>query len=201
MLMSNHERVVKDITNPGPLNIDGKELTQLQLKRVDPKHKPFVDEMVRAVRCRLLGKETFGPSTPEEALAWAQAATYLTGRIQGSAEEKPGRPPDMSSTAAAAVRLVLTQILHEDMVRQALTEAALENRCLEDDDMAGIDIKMPASQWNTLSADYQGFLTSAGIKPEDFDKIPVTEKCNMWVEFTKISQAAPGAESHLDMGA
>merc|ERR1719335_743375 len=33
-LATNMERVVQDITNPGPSNIDGKELTQLDLKRV-----------------------------------------------------------------------------------------------------------------------------------------------------------------------
>merc|ERR1711904_382825 len=33
-LATNFERVVQDITNPGPSNIDGEELTQLHLTRV-----------------------------------------------------------------------------------------------------------------------------------------------------------------------
>merc|ERR1711904_462952 len=56
-LASNCTRVVQDITNPGPKNIDGKTLTQTNLKRVDPKHKESVEEMVQVVCSRLLGQE------------------------------------------------------------------------------------------------------------------------------------------------
>merc|ERR1719197_1867397 len=69
-LMSNRERVVQDITNPGPLNIDGKTLTQTELKRVDIKHKVTVDAMVREVCGHLLGKKMSVPSSPEEALVF-----------------------------------------------------------------------------------------------------------------------------------
>merc|ERR1711904_40467 len=109
-LASNYERVVQDITNPGPENIDGKPLTQLSLKRVDPKHKVCVEEMVKAVCSRLLGQEVSGPSSPEEALVWVQAGTFLSGRIQKSPNEMPGRAPDMSFLAAISMQKVLAQI-------------------------------------------------------------------------------------------
>merc|ERR1719313_1541414 len=48
-LATNFERVVQDITNPGPSNIDGKELTQLNLTRVKPVHKLEVEEMLKVV--------------------------------------------------------------------------------------------------------------------------------------------------------
>merc|ERR1712050_648002 len=110
MLMFNAERVVQDITNPGPKNIDGKSLTQKDLKRVDIKHRAFVDSMIGAVCCRLLGKTTCTPSTTVEGQVWAEAATYLSGRIQGTPSQMQGRNPDMSSGAAAALRFVLKQM-------------------------------------------------------------------------------------------
>merc|ERR1719428_1088122 len=109
-LASNCERVIQDITNPGPNNIDGKKLTQLSLTRVDPRNKASVEAMVQAVCSRLLGQEVSGPSTPEEALVWVQAATFLSGRIQKSYGEMPGRAPDMSFNAGIAMQKVLAQI-------------------------------------------------------------------------------------------
>jgi len=109
-LASNRERVVKDIINPGPSNIDGRPLTQPNLTRVDSKYKSSVDEMVKAVCSRLLGQAVSGPPSPEEALVWVQAATYLSGRIQSSKAEMPGRAPDMGVPAALAMQKVLAQI-------------------------------------------------------------------------------------------
>merc|ERR1719282_939800 len=110
MLISNRERVVQDITNPGPSNIDGKELTQKEpiLNRLDKKHQGSVNAMVNEVSCRLLGKTPSTPQ-PQELLVWAKAARYLSGRIQGTSAEMPSRKPDMSSDAAAVLRLVLKQ--------------------------------------------------------------------------------------------
>jgi hypothetical protein len=102
--------VVKDIINPGPKGLKGGALTQTSLTRVDPKHKASVEAMVKAVCSRLLGQEMSGPSTPEEALLWLQAATYFSGRIQKSPHEMPGRAPDMSFHAAIAMQKVLAQI-------------------------------------------------------------------------------------------
>merc|ERR1712224_1068063 len=55
-LATNIERVVQDITNPGPSNIEGKKLTQLNLMRVKAADKYTVEEMVKAVCSRLLGQ-------------------------------------------------------------------------------------------------------------------------------------------------
>jgi hypothetical protein len=110
MLMFNRERVVQDITNPGPENIDGKTLTQTDLQRVDPKQIVLVDAMVNEVCCCLLGRATSKPPSPEDALVWAEAAKFLAGRIQGKREEMKGRNPDMSSGAAAALRTMLAQM-------------------------------------------------------------------------------------------
>merc|ERR1711904_614282 len=85
-LASNCTRVVQDITNPGPKNIDGKALTQTDLKRVDTKHQASVNAMVKEVTSQLLGKTPCGPP-PKEELVWAAAAGYLSGRIQGTAAE------------------------------------------------------------------------------------------------------------------
>merc|ERR1711904_504528 len=108
MLMSNRGRVGQDITNPGPQNIDGKALTQTDLKRVDTKHQASVNAMIMEVSSRLLGKPMSSPS-PQEQQVWAEAASYLSGRIQGTSAEMPGRKPDMSSDAAMALRTVLGQ--------------------------------------------------------------------------------------------
>merc|ERR1719420_1996280 len=109
-LASNCEMVVQDITNPGQRGLKGGALTQLNLTRVDPKHKASVEEMVQSVCSRLLGQEVSGPSTSEKALVWVQAATFLSGRIQKSSGEMPGRAPDMSLHAALAMQKVLAQI-------------------------------------------------------------------------------------------
>merc|ERR1719453_2854614 len=63
-LSSNRERVVLDIVNPGPNNIEGKTLTQTGLKRVDSKYKSCVDDMVKAVGHRLCGAGVAGPLNP-----------------------------------------------------------------------------------------------------------------------------------------
>jgi len=129
-LATNFERVVQDITNPGPSNIDGKELTQLNLTRVKPVHKLEVQEMVKAVCSLLLGQPVSvwnqdseenlpaasprtprtGPSTQQDALVWVQAATFFSGRIQKSDDEMPGRAADMSLHAALAMQKALAQI-------------------------------------------------------------------------------------------
>jgi len=128
-LATNFERVVQDICNPGPSNIDGKELTQLNLKRVKKSDKLLVEEMVKAVCSLLLGQPVSigtedslpdaaasartprtGPSTSQDALVWIQAATFFSGRIQKSDDEMPGRAADMSIHAALAMQKALAQI-------------------------------------------------------------------------------------------
>merc|ERR1712242_359737 len=43
-------------------------------------------------------------------MGWVQAATFLSGRIQSSAGEMPGREPDMGRAAARAMRTALAEI-------------------------------------------------------------------------------------------
>ena len=45
-----------------------------------------------------------------QAAAWSRTAVYLAGRIQDHPEQKPGRAPDMSPPAAAAMRAVLHEV-------------------------------------------------------------------------------------------
>merc|ERR1712196_81662 len=90
-LTSNFERVKKDITNPGPLAIGGKSLTQLNLKRVDSAHQAAVDSvdaMLRELCNRLFGNKKSEPSMAE-ARVWREAANFLNGRIQARPEECP----------------------------------------------------------------------------------------------------------------
>merc|ERR1719321_767163 len=155
MLMSNYMRVVQDITNPGPNNIEGKKLTQTDLKRVDVKHQAFVGAMVRDVCCGLVGKATPKTLTREEALVWAEAACFLSGRIQGTPEEMPGRNPDMSSQAATALRKMLAQteaahmlLSNREKVVQDITNPGPKNidgKALTQTDLKRVDIRNQAS--------------------------------------------------------
>ena len=109
-LITNHEAVVRDVTNPNPKS-------QRQLQRVTEAAAPYVDQMLREVARRLLGRrggsaeleETLDPSTPAQMEAWAGASRFLDGRVQASAE-MPRRTPDMSIAAAAAFRAVLREV-------------------------------------------------------------------------------------------
>jgi hypothetical protein len=108
-LMSNREKVVQDLTNPGPSGVNGGALTQLDLKRVGRTQQASVDAMVKEMSSRLLGNKSVAPST-EQKQVWEEAAIFLNGRIQESVRACPGRTPDMSAAAAKAIRTVLTQI-------------------------------------------------------------------------------------------
>merc|ERR1712232_213763 len=119
MLIANREKVVQDITHGGPKAIGGGTLTQTDLKRVSASSQATVDAMIREVSGRLLGKrrgfnllkaQTPVPANSEDAKVWAQAAAFLSKRVQGSPGECPGRKPDMSPRAAIALRKVLAQV-------------------------------------------------------------------------------------------
>ena len=61
--------------------------------------------MLRAVVHRLAGFADGDAKPDDEAQpVWAAAAAYLHGRIQTRGDERPGRPPDMSESAGAALR-------------------------------------------------------------------------------------------------
>ena len=83
-LITNHEAVVRDVTNPNPKS-------QRQLQRVTEAAAPYVDQMLREVARRLLGRrpalqeleETLDPSVlPVQVEAWAVTARYLRARTQ-----------------------------------------------------------------------------------------------------------------------
>jgi len=118
-LLANHENVLRDVTNPSPkTNIDGIPLTQLHLQRVDISVAVYVDQAMRETVRRLLGRlhgidlleERLDPNNTAQARAWVGMASYLDGRLHSRPEEKPGRTPDMSPAAAAAMRTVLHEV-------------------------------------------------------------------------------------------
>lgn len=47
----------------------------------------------------------------ERIRTWAQLASYLEGRIQDTPEQKPGRKPDMSPEAGAAMKAALRELV------------------------------------------------------------------------------------------
>ena len=116
-LLANHENVLRDVTNPSASNnIDGIALTQLHLQRVDPSAAVYVDQALRETVRRLLGAppgpmpEHMDPWNQTQAHTWSAMAIYLDGRIHCRPEEKPGRTPDMSPAAGAAMRKVLYEV-------------------------------------------------------------------------------------------
>ena len=168
-LLTNHVRVLHDLTNATKLNIDGKPLTQVcftlptltlphaptrshtpklprkhttlslttrtrtrairgippcaqeTLHRVAPDQKRHVDGFLRELARRMLGAsasegplpEQLDASKPAQAAAWVASAAYLGARIQSSAEQCPGRKPDMSPLAAAAMKAVMAELSGE----------------------------------------------------------------------------------------
>ena len=112
-LISNHDRLLMDVCNPSSTtNIDRVPLTQLELPRVDAGLAHHVDEGLREVARRLLGRGEPTPlhSAPEAVEARAACARYLHFRIQSHPEQKPGRTPDLSPEAAAAMKAVLVEV-------------------------------------------------------------------------------------------
>jgi hypothetical protein len=111
-LIMNRAAVINDVTYQNPL-------TQKHLRRASPEDAAFVEEALREVTRRLLGKFA-GMRTLEEVMldesnarqvaAWATATQYLVSRIQSAQEEMPTRTPDMSATAAAAMKAVLAVV-------------------------------------------------------------------------------------------
>jgi len=120
-LISNHIHVGRDICNPSPVrNIHGdKMLTQLDLERVPYESTRDVDQFLREVAWRLLGGEytlavAIDPSNEKQSTAWAKAASYLEKRLQTSHDQVPGRAPDMSPEAAAAMISVMHEVAQSD---------------------------------------------------------------------------------------
>eukprot|EP00316_Scyphosphaera_apsteinii_P020111 CAMPEP_0119300274 /NCGR_PEP_ID=MMETSP1333-20130426/2234_1 /TAXON_ID=418940 /ORGANISM="Scyphosphaera apsteinii, Strain RCC1455" /LENGTH=638 /DNA_ID=CAMNT_0007301985 /DNA_START=25 /DNA_END=1941 /DNA_ORIENTATION=- len=118
-LISNHAQVLRDLTNVFPgRNIHGQLLTQQHLKRLPAQDRRRVDRFLQALSSRLLGERDIPQpqgndeaDRAHEAEVWAAAAKYLEGRLQSSADQKPGRTPDMSQSAAAAMRGVMSELV------------------------------------------------------------------------------------------
>jgi len=127
-LLDNHANVLRDITNPSrTLNIDGKPLTQqFALERVAPEGRLYVDQFLREVSRRLLGRQAalskspldkpLEIHSPERAFAWVVAAKFLDARVQSTPQQRAGREPDMSAASAAAFRAVMGELRDEASV-------------------------------------------------------------------------------------
>lgn len=106
-LVNNHAKVLRDITN-------GMPRSQLYLERLAMDEAPFADQALREVSRRLLGcpaelaEERV--ATVDQARAWIKTIAYLNRRIQAAHVECPGRAPDMSEPAAAAMRVALAEV-------------------------------------------------------------------------------------------
>jgi hypothetical protein len=118
-LITNHGNLLDDICNPSKdQNIAGNLLTQTDLTRVAEGSKPHVDQMLREVARRLLGRRpglaayAERPDLKDSAKckAWRTCAIYLAGRVQSKPEQKQGRKPDMSEAAAAAFLAVVQEV-------------------------------------------------------------------------------------------
>ena len=119
-LILNHGAVRMDIANPFPnQSIKGNKLSQARsLARVPHEDAGYVDQFLREVARRLLAgmsgaprlEVRLNPSLPPQARAWEQAATYLAQRIQSTPQQSPGREPDMSPEAAAAMKAVIAEV-------------------------------------------------------------------------------------------
>eukprot|EP00316_Scyphosphaera_apsteinii_P005660 CAMPEP_0119308512 /NCGR_PEP_ID=MMETSP1333-20130426/11508_1 /TAXON_ID=418940 /ORGANISM="Scyphosphaera apsteinii, Strain RCC1455" /LENGTH=258 /DNA_ID=CAMNT_0007312309 /DNA_START=119 /DNA_END=895 /DNA_ORIENTATION=+ len=111
-LITNHDEVLRDVcavTSPTPRS-------QLDLSRL-PGQVTEVDQTLLEVTRRLMGSspesdeiEGFEPSTHQQAAVWLAACKFIDARVQATREECPGRAPDMSPAAAAAMRSVLNEI-------------------------------------------------------------------------------------------
>ena len=116
-LISNHANVLLDLTNASEtLNIEGRPLTQqFVLRRVAPADRSFADEFLLELARRLLGRCSSVSwrvelGSARAASVWMMASKYLDGRIQSTPDQKPGRTPDVSVEAAAAMKAVMAEM-------------------------------------------------------------------------------------------
>ena len=73
-MIGNYDRLLRDVCNSSATNIDGNPLTQPELMRVDSALEPLVDEGLREVTRRLLGRGTPIPLQPTAEACEARAA-------------------------------------------------------------------------------------------------------------------------------
>lgn len=106
-LISNHEAVLRDVTNPAPVS-------QMDVPRVPVAQAKHVDQALREIARRLLRtkemQERLVIADGEQLGAWAQTAKFLDARIQSQPHERPGRAPDLSPAAASEMRAVAQEV-------------------------------------------------------------------------------------------
>lgn len=109
-LVENHLRIVLDVTNPFARS-------QRHLGRLSLGDQPMIDSCLLEIAHRLLVRHPDGSSFPRlqperegEAQVWAKVVAFLDKRLQSSAEELPERHPDLSPSAAQALRAVLGEM-------------------------------------------------------------------------------------------
>jgi len=180
-LIANHEHVLKDVTNPSATkNIIGVPLTQTELKRVPATGRVEADMAMQETVRRLLAEAE--PPSAEEPVVWAQLATYLEGRIHDQPEQKPGRTPDMSPEAGAAMKAVLRELGGftqasgvEGFPRAARVEAA--RKLIGNFDNVLLDVTNPSADQNIIGVP----LTQTELK-----RVP----CAMLVDYNPSYRAA-----------
>ena len=88
--------------------------SQTALTRLAPRDAPHADKMLRELARRLLGVPLTAERPDKKARsAWRAGAAFLTSRIQTEHMDAYGRAPDVSVSAADAMRAVLTEIATE----------------------------------------------------------------------------------------
>jgi len=96
-LILNHEAVLRDICNPSPMqNVIGVELTQKDLKRVPAQYAQHVDQFLRELTRRLMGRV----AVPEEK-AQPMSEQSVAGRRRRSSSPRactPARPRNLGGS-------------------------------------------------------------------------------------------------------
>jgi len=100
-LITNRGRVLNDVCNSN-------RKTQKQITTVvSQKQSGYVENGMKECARRLLGEQARLPANAAERQAWASMATVISSRLQTSEGQCPGRAPDMSPGAGAALKSTL----------------------------------------------------------------------------------------------
>jgi len=106
-VVGNHLVVAADMTNVH-------SLTQSHLGRLPPETIGAIDALLVEVARRLIGLPALEiPSDDGTLEIWRRACAYLDERLQVAAQSAPGRAPDLSPPAGAALRAVLMSVVKD----------------------------------------------------------------------------------------
>ena len=124
-LAYNFSFVVDDVVNASAdTNIVGKPLTQRELRRVDSKHRKYVEQFLREVISRLI-EEQCDLDDDTNKMAWVDTYNYLDRRLHTPGMEPADRTPDMGVEAASVLRLMLRQVAGMQSLRETLRLEAI----------------------------------------------------------------------------